>query len=145
MKDVLIAHRGEVAVRVIWACRGIGLRAVAVYSEADRTAPHVFLTDEAYLIGSASSADSCVQIDRILAAAVKSVKDVIHPGYGFFADCVAPAEAVEETDLSANAALAALLEFECREAQSSTWLSRAQDPDGVSACRTTLPSWRDCL
>ena len=106
--------------------------------------PHVLFADEAYLIGPASSADSYVQIDRILATAVKSLKDVIHPCYGFLAECVAPAEVVEETDLSVNAVLAVFQEFECRKAQSSTWLSRVQDPDGVSAGRTALPSWWDC-
>jgi len=127
MKAVLIANRAEVTVRVIWACRELRLRAVEVYSEADWTVPHVLLTDEAYLIGSASSANSYVQIDRILAVAVKRLKDVIPPGYGFLAECVPPVEAV----------------FECRKVQSSTWLSRVQDPDGVSTSRTTLPSWWD--
>ena len=81
IKKVLIANRGEIAVRIIRACREMGIETVAVYSEADREALHTQLADEAVCIGPASSAESYLNMERIISATIISGADAVHPGF----------------------------------------------------------------
>ena len=96
-KKVLIANRGEIALRVMWACKELGLKTVAVYSEADRDAKYVRLADESVCIGPPASAQSYLNIPAIIAAAEVTDAQAIHPGYGFLSENADFAEKVERS------------------------------------------------
>ncbi len=85
-KKILIANRGEIVIRIIRACKELGIQTVAVYSEADRNSLHVILASEAYYIGPAESRLSYLNIDRLIEVALKAKADAIHPGYGFLSE-----------------------------------------------------------
>src|SRR5512140_2101839 len=99
-KKILIANRGEIAVRVIRACKEMGIATVAVFSEADRRAPHVRLADEAVLIGPPPAKQSYLSIERIIQAARETGAQAIHPGYGFLSENAAFAQAVSDAGLT---------------------------------------------
>ncbi len=95
-EKILVANRGEIAIRVMRACREMDIETVAIYSDADRNALHVTYADEAFLVGEAPPAKSYLKIDRILDVACKTGAEAIHPGYGFLAENAGFARACEE-------------------------------------------------
>lgn len=100
IKKVLIANRGEIAVRIIRACREMGIETVAVYSEADREALHTKLADEAVCIGPAASSESYLSMDRIISATIVTGADAIHPGFGFLSENAKFAELCERCHIT---------------------------------------------
>ena len=85
-QKILIANRGEIALRIIRACRELGIRTVAIYSQADAEALHAQLADEAICIGPSAAAESYLDMERILSACIAAKADAIHPGFGFLSE-----------------------------------------------------------
>lgn len=116
MKKVLIANRGEIAVRIARACADYGLHSVAVYADADIDALHVRMADEAWGLGGDRPADTYLHIDKLLDAARKSGADAVHPGYGFLSENAGFARAVIGAGL--------------------TWIARRPRPSSAWATRS---------
>lgn len=100
LKKCLIANRGEIAVRILRACRELGIQTVAVYSEVDQNARHVQLADEAYLLGGASPSESYLNTDKLIAVAQEAGCDCVHPGYGFLSESPDFAQAVMDAGIT---------------------------------------------
>ena len=98
-QKILIANRGEIAVRIIRACRELGITSVAVYSTADKDALHTQLADEAICIGKAAPADSYLNMEQILSACIATKADAIHPGFGFLSENSQFAKICEESNI----------------------------------------------
>src|SRR5947199_560732 len=126
-KKILIANRGEIAVRVIRACRELGVTSVAVYSDVDRAALHVRQADEAYRIGPPAAEESYLNIQRILDVAKRCGADAIHPGYGFLSENAQFAQACADVHLKFIGPSAASIE----RMGSKTRARKAMENEGI--------------
>ena len=130
-RTLLIANRGEIALRVMRTAKAMGMRTVAVYSEADRDAMHVKMADEAVLIGPARARDSYLNIDSVIEAARKSGAEAVHPGYGFLSESADFAQACFDAGLVFVGPTAAMIRLMGSKSGSKLLMEQA----GVPSCR----------
>ena len=138
-KKVLIANRGEIAVRIMRTCREMGIHTVAVYSEVDATAAHVLEADEAILLGDSEPSESYLNIDRVIAAARSTGAEAIHPGYGFLAENPDFAEACEASGINFIGPPAQVI----RELGNKTFARRTMETAGVPVIPGILEATTD--
>lgn len=127
-KKILVANRGEIAIRIIRACRELGIKTVAVYSEADRNSLHVKMADESYCIGPPQPIKSYLNMPAIVAAAEVSGAEAVHPGYGFLAESPSFAEICEAVDLTFIGPPAKVIEKMGHKAEAKREMQRAGIP-----------------
>ena len=139
---ILIANRGEIAVRIIRACREMGIRTVAVYSEADRDALHTQLADEAVCIGKAQSTDSYLNMERILSATIATKAEAIHPGFGFLSENSRFVEMCEKCNVAFIGPSAEVISRMGNKSEAKNTMRRAQVPGGTRHKRADLHSGR---
>ena len=120
-EKILVANRGEIAVRIIRACRELNIRTVAVYSEPDANSMHVQMADEAVCIGKGPSVDSYLRIDRIVSAAEISDVDAIHPGYGFLSENAHFADVCENCKIAFIGPSAEVMKFLATSRPAANW------------------------
>ena len=137
---ILIANRGEIAVRIIRACREMGIRTVAVYSEADRDALHTQLADEAVCIGKAQSTDSYLNMERILSATIATKAEAIHPGFGFLSENSRFVEMCEKCNVAFIGPSAEVISRMGNKSEAKNTMRRA--PGGTRHKRADLHSGR---
>ena len=125
---ILIANRGEIAVRIIRACREMGIRTVAVYSEADRDALHTQLADEAVCIGKAQSTDSYLNMERVLSATIATNAEAIHPGFGFLSENSRFVEMCEKCNVAFIGPSAEVISRMGNKSEAKNTMRRAQVP-----------------
>ena len=143
-QKILIANRGEIAVRIIRACREMGIKTVAVYSEADRDALHTLLADEAICIGPAPSTESYLDMERILTACVVMKADAIHPGFGFLSENARFAELCEKCNIRFIGPSAEIINKMGNKSEARKTMMAAGVPvDREAKSRSTL--WRKAL
>jgi acetyl-CoA carboxylase biotin carboxylase subunit len=127
-KKIIVANRGEIAVRVMRACRELGILSVAVYSEVDRAALHVLKADEAYPIGAASATESYLNIEKIIEVAKRCGADAIHPGYGFLSENAKFARACADAGIKFIGPRAASMEMMGSKTRARQEMERAGVP-----------------
>ena len=144
IKKVLIANRGEIAVRVIRACREMGIKTVAVYSEADKDALHTQLADEAICIGPARSKDSYLNMSNIISAAVLTGAQAIHPGFGFLSENAMFASMCEECNIKFIGPDAETIDMMGNKAKAREVMRKADVPV-VPGCEGTIDSLEEAI